>query len=187
MRRNRRERTIAFLAGLACALVATTTMAAPSRTVNEAGPLKVGKPCPSFGGYGLNNDILSLAKLLNPPKGSPASAVVISFFATWCKNCKEQLPIIERVVASLEGKGVRGVLVDFGEEAEVAASFAGSQKLHLPIIPDRFTKIAVRLGVDQKLPRTFVIGHDGLVRAIFEHEGDDFEKVLRTAVESAMH
>ena len=131
--------------------------------------------------------MLSLAKLLNPPKGSPASAVVISFFATWCKNCKEQLPVIERVVASLAGKGVRGVLVDYGEDPELAASFAATQKLRLPIIPDRFTKIAVRLGVDQTLPRTFVVSHDGMVRTIFDHEGDDFEKALRTAVESATH
>jgi thiol-disulfide isomerase/thioredoxin len=175
------------LAGLAYAALASTTVAAPSRTVDEAGPLKVGKPCPSFGGYALNNDMLSLAKLLNPPKGSPASAVVISFFATWCKPCKEQLPIIERVVASLAGKGARGVLVDYGEEPDVAASFAETQKLRLPIIPDRFTKIAVRLGVGQKLPRTLVVGPDGNVRTIFEHEGDDFEKALRVALEAAMH
>ena len=61
MRRNLSERTTAFLAGLACAILATTSVAAPSRTVNEADPLKVEKPCPSFGGYGLNNDMLSLA------------------------------------------------------------------------------------------------------------------------------
>jgi len=67
MRRNRSRPATAFLAGLACVVLATTSVAAPSRTVNEAGPLKVGKPCPSFGGYGLNNDMLSLAKLLNPP------------------------------------------------------------------------------------------------------------------------
>jgi peroxiredoxin len=131
--------------------------------------------------------MLSLAKLLNPPKGTPASAVVISFFATWCKACKEQLPVIERVVASLEAKGARGVLVDFGENAETVTPFAESQQLRLPVLPDPFTKIAMRLGVDQKLPRTLVVGRDGTVRAIFEHEGDDFEKALRMAVESAMH
>jgi hypothetical protein len=83
MKRNRRERTTAFLAGLVCAFLAAATAASPSRTVNQVGPLKVGNPCPSFGGYALNNDMLSLSKLLNPSKGSPASAVVISFFATW--------------------------------------------------------------------------------------------------------
>lgn len=186
MRRNRNQRATAFLAGLAVAVLATATVAAPSRTVDKLGPLTVGKPCPSFGGFTLNSDTLSLAKLLNPPKGSPASAVVVSFFATWCKPCKAQLPVIERVVASLAGKGVRGVLVDFGEEPDEVAVFVEQQKLRLPVIPDRFTKIAVRLGVDQTLPRTFVVGRDGTVRAIFEHEGDDFEKALRAAVESAL-
>ena len=190
MKRSRRERTSTFLAGLACALFATATVAAPSRTVNQVGPLKVGNPCPSFGGYALNNDMLSLSKLLNPSNGSPASAVVISFFATWCKPCQEQLPVIERVVASLASRGVRGVLVDYGEDTDLAASFAEKWKLRLPIIPDRFAKISVRLGVDQKLPklpRTLVVGRDGVVRTIFEHEGDDFEKALRMAVESAFH
>jgi peroxiredoxin len=78
-------------------------------------------------------------------------------------------------------------LVDFGEDSDVAAPFAESQRLHLPILTDRFTKIAARLGVDQKLPRTLVVGRDGVVRTIFEHEGDDFDKALRMAVESAMH
>jgi peroxiredoxin len=176
----------ACCAGLAVCLLASASMATPSRTVDKLGPLSVGKPCPSFGGFTLNNDMLSLAKLLTPPKGSPASAVVISFFATWCKPCQEQLPVIERVVASLAGKGVRGVLVDFGEDVERAALFAQQHRLTLPIIADRFMKIAMRLGVDRSLPRTLVIGRDGNVRTIFEHEGDDFEKALRAAIESAM-
>jgi hypothetical protein len=68
MRRSRNQCGTAFLAGLAYTVLATAAVATPSRTVNEAGPLKVGKPCPSFGGYALHNDMLSLAKLLNPPK-----------------------------------------------------------------------------------------------------------------------
>jgi peroxiredoxin len=186
MKRRRSPCATAFLVGLACVVIATATAAAPSRTVDEAGPLKVGKPCPSFGGFALHNDMVSLAKLLKPAKGTPASAVVISFFATYCKACKEQLPVVERVVASLAPKGARGVLVDFGENAETVTPFAESQQLQLPILPDPFAKISARLGVDQKLPRTLVVGRDGNVHAIFEHEGDDFEKALRKAVELAM-
>jgi thiol-disulfide isomerase/thioredoxin len=176
----------ASAAALSVFLLASTSLAAPSRTIDKLGPLAVGKPCPSFGGFTLNNEMVSLAKLLAPPKGSPASAVVVSFFATWCKPCQEQLPVLERVVASLVGKGVRGVLIDYGEESEVVTPFAQKQNLHLPIIADPFAKIAGRLGVDKSLPRTFVIGRNGNVRTIFEHEGDDFEKALRLAIDSAM-
>jgi thiol-disulfide isomerase/thioredoxin len=186
MRQKQPSRLSACGAALSFFLLASSSLATPSRTIAKLGPLTVGKPCPSFGGYTLTNEMLSLAKLLTPPKGTPASALVVSFFATWCKPCQEQLPVIERVVASLAGKGVRGILVDYGEEAEIVTRFAQQQQLHLPIIPDRFAKICERLGVDRSLPRTLVIGRDGNVRTIFEHEGDEFEVALRAAIESAM-
>jgi thiol-disulfide isomerase/thioredoxin len=163
--------------------LAKTAWASPTRTVNQMGPLKVGQPCPTFGGLTLENRPLSLSKLLAPDKGSTSTAVVISFFATWCKPCTAQLPIIERVVAS--SKDVRGVLIDYGEDPEVVAPFVQTQKLALPVIPDKFTKIANRLGVDQSLPRTLVVDSNGNVSAIFDHEGDDFEKVLHASIEAA--
>jgi len=181
------RKAAAYLAGFACSVLATTAAAGePSRVVDAVGPLKVGKACPSFGGYTPQNDILSLAKLLRPDGAAPASVVVISFFATACKACKERLPSVERVVAALADKGARGVLIDVGDEADAVTAFAQNQKLRLPIILDRFTKIVDRLGVGQKLPRTLVVGRGGDVRTIFDHEGDDFEQALRSAVLTAM-
>jgi thiol-disulfide isomerase/thioredoxin len=172
-----------IVVALATGCLATTSWASPTHTVNQMGPLKVGQPCPTFGGLTLENRPLSLTKLLAPDKGSTATAVVISFFATWCKPCKAQLPVIERVVAS--STEVRGVLIDYGEDPEVVAPFVVAQKLALPVVPDKFTKIADRLGVDQSLPRTLVVDSKGNVSAIFDHEGDDFEKVLRASIEAA--
>jgi peroxiredoxin len=146
------------------------------------GPLKVGQPCPTFGGMTLDNRAVSLGKLLSPDEGSPAAAVVISFFASYCEPCKQHLPAIERAVAT--GKDVRGVLIDYGEKPEVAAPFVESQKLTLPVIADKFTKIAARLGVGKALPRTLVVDRNGNVSAIFEREGDDFDSALRAAIES---
>ena len=172
-----------FAIGLALLCAATTAWAAPSKTVSQMGPVKVGQPCPSFAGLTLADHALSLSKLLAPEEGRATAAVVISFFATWCKPCKAQLPVIERVVA--DSKDVRGVLIDYGEDPEVVAPFVQTQKLALAVIPDKFTKIAIRLGVDQSLPRTLVVDGKGNVSVIFDHEGDDFEKVLRASIEAA--
>jgi peroxiredoxin len=171
---------------LACALAAAPVLAAPTRTVQQLGPVKVGAACPTFGGFTLENEPLSLAKLLKPGKGEPATVVVISFFASYCKVCKERLPSIERVVERLRNKGARGVLIDYGEDAETASQFAQAQGLHLPVIADKFAKISERLGVDKTLPRTFVVDRQGVVTTIFDLEGDDFEKTLSMAVERAM-
>jgi len=169
-----------FLLGV---LMASMAIAAPSRTVIELGPLKVGKPCPTFGGFTLENEPLSLAKLQKPNKGETATAVVISFFATYCKACKEKLPAIERVVVGLKA---RGVLIDYGEDAGLAAPFVHAQRLSMPVIPDQFVKIAQRLGIDKTLPRTIVVDRKGDVSAIFDQEGDDFEQALWLAVDKAM-
>ena len=171
---------------LATILATTPALATPTKTIQQMGPAKVGAACPTFGGFTLEGDALSIAKLLKPTKGEPASAVVISFFATYCKPCKERLPSVERVVAGLKDKGVRGVLIDYGEDAEPASQFAKSLGLRLPVIPDKFAKIAERLGVDKTLPRTFVVDRRGAVSTIFETEGDDFEQALRAAVERAI-
>lgn len=171
---------------LASLLATTPALAAPTKTVQQMGPMKVGAACPTFGGFTLEGDALSLAKLLKPAKGPPASAVVISFFATYCKPCKERLPSVERVTVGLKDKGVRGLLVDYGEDAELAGQFAKSLGLRLPVIPDKFAKIAERLGVDRTLPRTFVVNRRGAVSTIFETEGDDFEQALTAALERAM-
>jgi len=160
--------------------------AAPTRTIQQLGPVKVGAACPSFGGFTLEGEALSLAKLLKPAKGEPATAVVISFFATYCKVCKERLPSIERVVGRQKDKGARGVLIDYAEDAELASQFAQAQRLRLPVIPDKFGKIAERLGVDKTLPRTFVVDRKGAVVMIFDLEGDDFEQALSAAVDRAM-
>ena len=54
------------------------------------------------------------------------------------------------------------------------------------MVPDKFTKIAERLGVDQSLPRSLVVDRKGNISAIFDHEGDDFEKALRAAIDQAL-
>jgi peroxiredoxin len=153
-----------------------------SSTVEQMGPLKVGQPCPTFGGMTLDNRTVSLRKLLSPDEGPPVAAVVISFFASYCEPCKQHLPAIERAVAT--SKDVRGVLIDYGEKPEIVAPFVESHRLTLPVIADKFTKIAARLGVGRVLPRTVVVDRNGNVSAIFEREGDDFDSALPVAIEA---
>jgi hypothetical protein len=90
------------------------------------------------------------------------------------------------VVIGLKNKGVRGVLVDYGEDADLATAFAQTQRLSLPVIPDQFFKVSQRLGIDKTLPRTIVVDGKGDVIAIFDQEGDDFEQALGGAVDRAM-
>jgi thiol-disulfide isomerase/thioredoxin len=152
----------------------------PSRTIQQMSPLAVGQPCPSFGGMTLDNQALSLKRIMTERQ---PDVVVISFFATWCQACKAHLPTIEKAVTTT--KGVSGVLIDYGEEPDLVTPFVKDNKLTLPVIADKFAKIAARLGVSKALPRTIILDARGYVSTIFETEGDDFDKALRTALDKA--
>lgn len=159
-------------------LAALVAAAAPSETSTEtaarAGAVEVGKPMPSFGGVDLDDGVVSLKRMLAAPA---PKAVLVSFFATWCVPCRESLPVLKRFGAR---DGVRLLLVDVGEEADLVRPFLVERGLlEQRVLVDRFGEVAARIfGGETKLPRTFLIDGKGMTRAIFIREGADLEAVL---------
>jgi peroxiredoxin len=151
----------------------------PSALAQKSGPVEVGKPFPSFAGWGLDGTMVTLKRLLEKPRsGEPTRAVVVSFFATWCKPCEQNLPPLARAVAAA-GPAVKAVLVDYGpEEVEKVKGFVAGLGLTFPVLLDPYLKVAGRSGTTESLPRTFVLDGKGNVAAIFVHEGNDFEQAL---------
>ena len=142
-----------------------------TRTVPERGPVKIDRACPSLAGFTLDNAVLSLREVVRPPKGEPARAVILSFFATWCEPCKKQLPKLLKVASALRSRGVRLLLIAYNEDVDKVKPFAVEHGIADPIIVDPFAKISQRLGVSETLPRTFIIDGEGRVRTIFDHRG----------------
>jgi peroxiredoxin len=173
-----RLRTALGAVSLALVLPAAASSDRPSALVERSGPAEVGKPFPSFAGWGLDGAMISSRRLLEKPRvGEAPRGLVVSFFATWCQPCRANLPALARSVAA--AAGVRAVLVHYGpEEPESLAAFLRDAKLALPVVLDPHLKISSRCGVTQSLPRTFVLDGAGNVAAIFEFEGPDFEQAL---------
>lgn len=150
----------------------------PTRLVAGVGPVKVGAPFPTFAGFDLGGGLVTSRGLFaTRPASPPASPVVVSFFATWCKPCERHLPELARAAAAA---GARVVLVDVGDEdpGAVRAFLEAAGAKATVVLADKALAIARRAGVTTALPRTFVLDGGGTVRALFDHEGDDFEVVL---------
>ncbi len=129
--------------------------------------LKTGDPAPTFSLPDLNNNYVFLRdfcgeELRKPWKNKIRHAVVLSFFATWCGPCKQEIPFLEELRDYYDGKPVKFYLIDVGEDRSVVEPFIKKSKLKIPVLLDRYMQTAQRYGA-QSIPRLVVIDKDGTI------------------------
>jgi peroxiredoxin len=91
------------------------------------------------------------------------SAVFINFWATWCKECIEEMPSIQRLYEETKGNE-RFLLLSilYQDEPEKARKFMESNSYTFPVLldPAGVTARAYRL---TGVPETYIVGTDGMV------------------------
>lgn len=175
------RRSIALL--LAATLFTPAAMAnqcVETKSVLVHGPLKVGQPAPDFGGWTPSNELFSSTRFMLE---RPGQALVVSFFATWCKPCERGLPVLQKLNDELKGEA-SVVLVAFGHDAAEVNAYLGGKGISLPVVLDTYEKQAKKFGVGEALPRTFVVDSAGRLAAVLECEGPDFASVIKGVVKS---
>jgi cytochrome c biogenesis protein CcmG/thiol:disulfide interchange protein DsbE len=141
--------------------------------------LKQNDPAPMFSVRDVEDKDFSLSDYVGPTRKAGGKGVILSFFASWCVACKNELPLINSVVDELKGKGIKVVIVDVKEEPNTIDVFLTALKVDKPIVlSDHSGAIAEKYGV-RFLPVTFFIGADGRVKDVIYGEIEN-EKELRT-------
>ena len=97
------------------------------------------------------------------------STVVVNFWATWCVPCRDEMPSLERLRASLEGKRFVILAVNLAEPDSRVRKFLDAMPLRFPILMDRDAG-AAKAWQAKLLPATYVIGPDGVIR--YRHLGE---------------
>jgi cytochrome c biogenesis protein CcmG/thiol:disulfide interchange protein DsbE len=150
--------------------IAFAALVALTRPAGNGGALTRGDPAPAAAGPTLDGSTASLAGL----RGRP---VVLNFWGPSCVPCRDEFPLLERMLAAhaTDGLAVLGVLTL--DPPEPARSFVAEFKATWPTLadPDRSIAAAYRVALR---PQTYFIDRGGVIRSVQYGEltEPDFER-----------
>ena len=117
---------------------------------------RVGHPAPDFRLTAVDGSVVRLSQFRG-------RAVVLTFFASWCHPCEEELPVLEAVQRE-EGNRLAVIAVNYQDFADDSRRFV--ERLHITypaLIQDATDNpVASRYGV-HGIPVTFFIDARGIV------------------------
>ncbi|MBI2104476.1 MAG: TlpA family protein disulfide reductase [Candidatus Omnitrophica bacterium] len=102
--------------------------------------------------------------------------VVMEFWATWCGPCRFSLPSLEVIYKRYRDRGMTVLLINEGEEAEVARKWA-EKRFTAPILLDRDQAVGARYRV-RGIPRLFIVDQAGNLAYAHEGYGGGLERNL---------
>ena len=125
-----------------------------------------GEKPPEFSGRTVEGQALSLA-------GLRGRVVLLTFWATWCLPCREEMPVFERLHRGFAAEGLAVLGVNVREEPSVILRYAKELGLTFPLVLDPSGETQVSFGV-VGLPTSFRVGRDGraVARAIGARDWD---------------
>jgi thiol-disulfide isomerase/thioredoxin len=137
-------------------------------------PGLAGKAAPPFQVKSLDGAAYALSDL----KGK---VVVLDFWATWCRPCREAIPSVDKLYREFKDKDVIVLGVDVGEAPGIVARFVKTAGISYPVVLTANTEIAYDYRITA-YPTYIVIGRDGMVAG--ENVGSN-EAALRSLVQEA--
>jgi len=122
------------------------------------------KKAPSFFLKGLDQNKIALKEL----KGKP---IILTFWATWCSPCKEELPTLEKFAEGRKDRLTILTIAIDGENEKQVQSFVKENNITLPVLLDVKGEIARTYRV-RMIPTTFLIDGEGFMVGMIPGERD---------------
>jgi thiol-disulfide isomerase/thioredoxin len=150
------------------ATVAGGAMVLGDRSANAVwvapGHASVGAPAPNFTSYDLGGKKVSLSDFASRP-------VLLTFWATWCTVCKDELPALQTLQQGYASSGLAVLAVNYREtdNGRMRQYLAGIH-VTLPSVIDPGASIATAYGVDIGLPVNVLVDRSGRVARIMVGE-----------------
>lgn len=115
-------------------------------------------PAPHFSGHTLEARPISMTELRG-------KVVLLNFWASWCLECRPEMPVLERLHREFSPRGLVVVGINAREDRQAIRRYASELGLTFPLVLDPDGKINTLYGV-VGLPTTFLVGRDGRAVAL---------------------
>ena len=99
------------------------------------------------------------------------SVVLVNFWATWCEPCRAEMPSMDRLRRSLEGRRFEVLAVNLAEPLSRIQKYLDTLPLGFPVLRDRDSAVA-KAWKARLLPASYLIGRDGRIRYVAYGEID---------------
>lgn len=113
-------------------------------------------------------------------KGKP---MVVNFWASWCKPCRDEAPALEKVYTRYRDKGVGFIGIAIYDTEEKAREYIKEFGITFPNGLDKGGSIAEVYKI-YGIPKTFIVGKDG--RFTYIHMGAVTEDILIKGIEKVL-
>lgn len=146
------------------ALLLTLTAAAPAPALADDAAPADRKPVADFSLPTLDGKKVKLSE-------AKGKVVVISFWASWCGPCKQELPLLDAIAKKYADKGlaVFSINTDAPKTVAEVRRVVKSKELTLPILLDGEGAVAGKLDPANAMPYTIYLDRQG--RVAHTHEG----------------
>ena len=107
---------------------------------------------PPLSSHTVSGEPISLAKLRG-------NVVLLTFWASWCAECRPEMPLFERLHAEFARQGLAVLGLNIREDQDQIRRYAKALGLTFPLVLDPEGEIARSYGVIG-IPTTILIGRD---------------------------
>ena len=111
--------------------------------------------------------------------------VLVNFWATWCEPCREEMPSMNKLRASLAGQPFEVLAINLAESESRIRRFIEQVPLEFPVLMDRDSAVA-KAWRARVLPISFLVGRDGRIRYSVVGEIDWTQERVRKIIQDML-
>ena len=110
------------------------------------------------------------------------SLVFLSFWATWCGPCKQELPSVQALYEKLKSRGFLIVAVDVMEENKTVNEFVKANRMTFPVLLDADGRVGGEYDA-RSIPTNYIVDRKGKILArVVGYDGTPWDSPQRVAL-----